>query len=262
MTTPLTVSARYGRRSARSPLRALYALLDEIQTVLIATAAPEVRHAKLAFWEAELAAATTGAARHPLARALPSGSVCAIALSALEAARAEAALTDRFPEGLFRTLLAAQWGRPLRLAAALEGADAPEALGYAEEIGMAYGLTVRLQTIGLAYRHRPWEITSLAAERSGPGRERGDAQTAMEVLRDWAASAYQAARREAPSGPLLPRSTRVLGALGERLLAELSEEMRADPRRLLAGRILLPDPRMHWIAARALLWGQPRPLSP
>ncbi|MHB1512905.1 MAG: hypothetical protein ACYCTF_08500 [Acidiferrobacter sp.] len=261
MTTPLTLSARYALCRARAPLRALYAVLDEIQNVLIATPAPEVRRAKIAFWEAELAAATTGAARHPLARALPSGSVCAIALSAIEAARAEAALADRFPGDLFRTLLTGQGGRPLRLVAALEGAVAPEALGYAEQVGTAYALTARLQTIGLACRHRPWEIASLAAEASSRNHERGDPQAAMEVLRDWAANAYKVARRQTLTAPLLPRSTRVLAALGECLLVELSEEMRADPRRLLAGRILLPDPRMHWIALRAL-WGRRARLSP
>ncbi len=261
MTTPLTLSARYSRRGARAPLRALYAVLDEIQAVLVATPAPEVRRAKIAFWEAELAAATTGAARHPLARALPAGPVGAIAQSAIEAARAEAALADCFPGDLFHALLAGQWGRPLRLAAALEGADAPETLGYAEQIGIAYALTVRLQTIGLACRHRPWEIASLAAEASRRNQERGDAQAAMEVLRDWAASAYEAARRQTLTAPLPPRSMRVLAALGECLLVELSEEMRVDPRRLLTGRILLPDPRMHWIALRAL-WGRRTRLSP
>lgn len=261
MATPLVLSARYSRRGARAPLGALYALLDEIQTILIATPTPEVRQAKIDFWETELAAATTGAARHPLARALPSGSVLAIATDALEAARTEAALTDTVPGDLLRMLLVKQCGQPLRRAASLEGASASPALDYAETVGTAYALTVRLQTLGLAARHRPWEIASLAAAASDQSPEQGGAYAAMAVLRDWAASAYEAARRLASTPSLLPRSTRVLAALGEQLLKELSEDIRVDPRRLLAGRILLPDPRMHWIALRAL-WGRRLRLRP
>ncbi len=259
MTTPLAMSARFSRRAARKPLGALYALLDEIQTVLVATPTAEIRRAKIGFWEAEIAAARTGGARHPLARALPAGAVLAIAGGALEAARTEAALAGRFPGGLFRTLLAGELGRPLGLAAALEGGGGPEAAAYAEQVGIAYALTVRLQTLGFAYRHRPWEVASLAAETSGPTADADEAPAAMEVLRAWAASAYEAARVQASAAPRLPRSARVLAALGERLLAELTLEIGADPRRLLASRILLPGPRMRWIALRALWGGRRRP---
>ena len=249
------LSARFSRRAARKPLGALYALLDEIQTVLVATPTAEIRQAKIGFWETELAAARTGDARHPLARALPGGSVLAIAGAALEAARTEAALARAFPGDLLRTLLARELGHPLGLAAALEGGGGPEAAAYAEQVGTAYALTVRLQTLGFAYRYRPWEIASLAAARSDPGGDADEARVAMEVLREWAAAAYEAARVQATTAPRVPRFARVLAALGEELLAELSREIGADPRRLLAGRILLPGPRMRWIALRAL-WGR------
>lgn len=251
MPTPLVLSARFGRRRARPGLTALYAVLDEIQTTLIATAAPKARRARIAFWQAEVAAAAAGRARHPLARALaqtiPPELIASEALAgALEAARDEAALDTVFPGDRLRTLLAAELGRPLGLAATLEDPDRPETVAGAERVGTAYALTLRLQTIGLAHRRRPWEIVSLAAQAGAGGR----AEAAMGVLRDWAQAAY--AQTGAPG---LPPSVRVLAALGERLLAELAGEIAADAHQLLAGRIVLPGLRMRAIALRAV-WGR------
>lgn len=252
--TLLAWGARYSRRSARAAVRALYALADELQTILITAGTPAIRRLKIAFWQEEIAQARRGRAQHPLARTLaavvPAPTLHDPAIDrALADAACEAALDGPFPAVSWPSWVAGTVGEIVALGGACEHPHLRPGTAHGRAAGAAYAFTCRLQTLGASYRHRPWELASLAALDPAAATQ-GDVPAATAVLRGLAREAYREA--QSATADATP-STRVLAALGRRLLAELEAEITTDPGALLDHQLFLPGPRIYWLALRARL---------
>lgn len=87
---------------------------------------------------------------------------------ALECAGREAEYAGHLSAAAFLDLLAGQWGGPLRLAAEVQGACGASSTRFATTVALAWGLTQRLQYIGLTLRRRPEGLSSLVALGSRP----------------------------------------------------------------------------------------------
>ncbi len=272
--SPLRYSARFSTPSTRDAVSALYAYADEIQAILNQSRSPDTRLLKLGYWQRELAQAQCGSAQHPLARALAKNLTPALfshpdLAQVIECAQREGEYAGRFSATAFLDLLAGEWGAPLRLAADVQGASGTASAHFATTIGLAWGLTERLQHIGLTFRRRPEELSSLMALGSVTVDAERDAgrkvvfaedafQGAVAALYETALSHYEQAFALWPKvRQRALYSHIVLARLGRTLLSELA----ASRDILLQAQVLLPQRRLSTTAWRCLvfmrLFGRP-----
>lgn len=272
--SPLRYSARFSAPATRGAVSALYAYTDEIQAILNQSRSSDIRLLKLGYWQQELAQAQRGSAQHPLARALAENLPPTLfshpdLAQVIACAEREGHYAGRFPAAAFLDLLAGEWGGPLRLAAEVQGASGAACAHFATTVALAWGLTERLQYIGLTFRRRPEELSSLMALGSvpvGADRDTGPKEAcAADTFHGAVAALYETALSHYEQAFMLWPTVRqralyshiVLARLGRTLLSELAGSRDT----LLQAQVLLPQRRLWTTAWRCLvltrLFGRP-----
>lgn len=200
-----------------------------------------------------------------LAETLPPSLLCHPDIAhVIACAERESDYAGRFPGPAFLDLLAGEWGGPLRLAAEIQGASGTASAPFATLVGLAWGLTERLQYIGLTARRRPEELACLMTLDAAP--DTAPRATFTEDLFQGAVTAlYETAQHHYQQAFALWPTVRqralyshiVLARLGHTLLSELV----ASRDTLLRAQVLLPPRRLWTTAWRCLvstrLFGRP-----
>ncbi len=243
----------------RRAITALYAYCREVDDAVDEPTDPAVAHARLQWWQAELANLYDGRPQHPVSQALQ---------PALERFDLRRELMQEIIDGMAMDLHQHRYpsfealslycrrvaGAVGDLAARIFGYRDAQTLDYANRLGLAFQLTNIIRDVGEDARRNRIYLPADELERFNvPASQILAAQPTenfnrlMDFQIERAIAAYdEALRRLPPEDRRTQRPGLIMAAIYRRLL----EEIRRDPARVLTHRTSLTPIRKLWIAWR------------